>query len=328
MKLIVQIPCFNEEATLPSTIADIPKKIDGIDEIEILVIDDGSSDRTVQVARDLCVNHLVRNIRNVGLAHTFRRGLEASLAAGADIIVNTDGDNQYCGADIPKLIQPILEGRADIVVGDRQPSLITHFSPVKKFLQRLGSNVVTRMAGVPVPDAVSGFRALSREAAQLINIVTSFSYTTEMVIQAGKRGIAVQSVPVRTNPPTRDSRLFRGLLSFIRRSSVTIVRTYSMYKPMRVFFLIGAILSAIGTIPIIRFMYAYFSDGGDGHVQSLVIGSALVSMGFLSFMIGLLADLMSVNRQLLERALFRIQHLENQFQTGPRRIRAETDISL
>lgn len=319
MKLIVQIPCFNEESTLLETISDIPKRIDGIDEIEILVIDDGSTDRTAQVARDFGATYVIRNTRNVGLAHSFRRGLDACLAAGADIIVNTDGDNQYCGADIPKLIRPILDGRADIVVGDRQTSSVTHFSPTKKLLQFLGSGVVSRLAGIDIADAVSGFRALSREAAQMINIVTTFSYTTEMVIQAGKRGIAVTSVPVRTNPPTRPSRLFRGLFSFIRRSSVTIVRTYSMYKPMRVFFLIGALLSVVGAFPIVRFIYFYLEDGGDGHVQSLVIGSALLSMGFLSSMIGLLADLMSVNRQLLERTLFRVQLLESELKHRPKR---------
>ena len=303
MKLIIQIPCYNEEQTLPQTIADLPREIEGIDTIEWLIIDDGSSDRTLEVARELGVHHIVRNKKNMGLARTFRRGLEASLKLGADIIVNTDGDNQYFGGDIPKLVQPILEGRADLVIGDRQTDKIEHFSPLKKKLQWLGSGVVRKLAGVWVPDAVSGFRAFSREAAIRTNIVSPFSYTIETVIQAGKKDMAVESVPIRTNPKTRESRLFKSIPSFIGRQVSTIVRMYAMYQPMRVFFYIGTLLSALGLIPILRFLYFYFDTGGTGHVQSLILGGVLLMMGFIAYLAGLLADLISFNRQLIEMTL-------------------------
>ncbi len=310
MKLIIQIPCFNEEKTLPLTVADIPRKIDGIDEIELLIIDDGSSDRTIEVARELGVDHIVRNKINMGLARTFRRGLDACLHAGADIIVNTDGDNQYAGQDIPKLIRPILEERADIVIGDRQTDKIPHFSPFKKKLQRLGSAVVRKLAGVWVPDAVSGFRAFSREAALRTNIVSPFSYTIETVIQAGKKDMAVESIPVRTNPKTRESRLFKSMPAFIKRQLGTIIRMYAMYQPLRVFFYLGTALSVIGLIPIIRFLYFYFSTGGGGHLQSLVLGGVLLMMGFMSYLAGLVADLISFNRQLLEMNLEKVRKME------------------
>ncbi len=310
MKLIVQIPCYNEEKTLPQTVADIPRQIEGVDEMEILVIDDGSTDRTVEVARELGVDHIVRNKINMGLARTFRKGLDACLHLGADIIVNTDGDNQYAGADIPKLIQPILEGRAEMVIGDRQTSKIKHFSKVKKFLQWLGSGVVRKLAGVWVPDAVSGFRAFSREAAIKLNIVSSFSYTIETVIQAGKKDIAVTSVPVRTNPKTRESRLFTSIPKFIERQLSTIIRMYAMYQPMRVFFYIGTFLSVLGLIPIIRFIYFYFTTGGAGHIQSLVLGGVLLMMGFIAYLIGLVADLIGFNRQLIEMTLEKVRRME------------------
>ncbi len=310
MKLIVQIPCYNEEKTLPQTVADIPRQIEGVDEVEILVIDDGSTDRTVEVARELGVDHIVRNKINMGLARTFRKGLDACLHLGADIIVNTDGDNQYAGADIPKLIQPILEGRAEMVIGDRQTSKIKHFSKVKKFLQWLGSGVVRKLAGVWVPDAVSGFRAFSREAAIKLNIVSSFSYTIETVIQAGKKDIAVTSVPVRTNPKTRESRLFTSIPKFIERQLSTIIRMYAMYQPMRVFFYIGTFLSVLGLIPIIRFIYFYFTTGGAGHIQSLVLGGVLLMMGFIAYLIGLVADLIGFNRQLIEMTLEKVRRME------------------
>jgi glycosyltransferase involved in cell wall biosynthesis len=310
VKLIVQIPCFNEEQTLPETVADIPRHIDGIDEVEILVIDDGSRDRTVEIAREIGVDHIVRNKRNVGLARSFRKGLDACLVRGADIIVNTDGDNQYAGADIPKLVKPILERRADIVIGDRETHKIPHFSPVKKFLQYLGSGVVRRLAGIWVPDTVSGFRAFSREAAIRINIVSSFSYTIETVIQAGKRQLMVESVPISTNPKTRDSRLFKSVPHFIQNSLGTMVRMYAMYQPLRVFFYLGAAMSLLGILPIIRFLVFYFAGTGDGHIQSLLLGGVLLILGFVAFMIGLVADLISFNRQLLEMTLERVRRLE------------------
>jgi len=309
-KVIIQIPCFNEEQTLPITLADLPRHIDGVDTIETLIIDDGSTDRTVQVAQTCGVNHIVRNKRNMGLARSFRRGIDACLAAGADIIVNTDGDNQYAGADVAKLVAPILEHRADIVIGDRQTHLIEHFSPLKKLLQWVGSAIVRRLAGIAVPDTVSGFRAFSREAAIRLNIVSNFSYTIETVIQAGKRDMAVESVPVRTNGELRKSRLFKSTSDFIQRQVTTIVRMYAMYQPLKVFFYLGTLLSVLGVIPVIRFLVAYFTDGGAGNIQSLILGGVLLIMGFTAYVAGLVADLIAANRQLHEMALERIKRIE------------------
>lgn len=310
MKLIVQIPCYNEEHTLAETVAAIPRQVPGIDKVEILIIDDGSSDRTVEVAREIGVDHIVRNKRNLGLARTFRKGLEASVKAGADIIVNTDGDNQYEGADIPKLVEPILAGRADMVIGDRQTDKVAHFSKAKKFLQWFGSGVVRRLAGIWVPDTVSGFRAFSRDVAIQMNIVSPFSYTIETVIQAGKRDMTVESVAVRTNPKTRESRLFKSIPAFIQRQLSTIVRMYAMYQPLKVFFIIGTFLTVIGALPILRFLYFYAIGEGGGHLQSLVLGGVLVVMGFIAYLAGLVADLISFNRQLLEMTLERVKRLE------------------
>ena len=310
MKLIVQIPCHNEEQTLPQTVADIPYEIEGIDRVEILIVDDGCTDRTVEVAREIGVHHIVRNRTNMGLAGAFRTGLDACLHHGADIIVNTDGDNQYAGRDIPKLIRPILEGEADIVVGDRRPQTIAHFSNTKKWLQTVGSFVIRKFSRVDVPDAVSGFRAISRSAALQLNIVSSFSYTIEMLIQAGKKQIAVTSVPVATNPKTRESRLFKSIPRFLERSATTLMRMYAMYRPLRVFVLIGSMLSIMGLVPILRFVIFYFTDGGAGHVQSLVIGGALLIIGFMTFLIGLVADLIGHNRQLIEITLEKVRRLE------------------
>lgn len=310
MKLIVQIPCFNEEATLPETLADIPRQLDGIDMIEVLVIDDGSTDRTVEVARELGVQHIVCNRHNLGLAKTFRNGLDACLRAGADIVVNTDGDNQYCGADIAKLVAPIVAGKADLVIGDRQTASIAHFSPTKKFLQWFGSGVVRKLAGIKVPDAVSGFRAFSREAAISLNIVSNYSHTIETVIQAAKKRLAVQSVPVRTNGKTRESRLFKSIPDFILRQVTTILRMYAMYQPLRFFFFIGLILTLLGLIPMVRFLWFYLSGDTGGHVQSLLLGGVLLMMGFICFLAGLVADLISFNRQLQEMALERIRRME------------------
>jgi len=310
LKLIVQIPCYNEERTLAETIADIPRSIEGIDTVEILIVDDGSTDRTVAVARQSGADHIVRNKQNMGLARSFRNGLDVCLKLGADLIVNTDGDNQYVADDIPKLVRPILDGEADIVIGDRQTHQIPHFSPTKKFLQRLGSAVVRRLAGAQVRDTVSGFRAFSREAAIRLNIVSSFSYTVETVIQAGKRQLAVTSVPVRTNPRTRDSRLSKSIPHFIQHSLGTMVRMYAMYQPLRVFFYLGSLLIIVGLLPILRFIYYYAIGEGGGHVQSLILGGPLVMMGFLAYMVGLVADLISFNRQLLEMTLERTKRLE------------------
>lgn len=309
-KLIIQIPCYNEEETLPQTVADLPRAIDGIDVIETMIIDDGSADRTVAVAQEIGVDHIIRNKQNIGLARTFRRGLDEALRRGADIIVNTDGDNQYCGADIARLVQPILAGEAEVVVGDRQTETIDHFSPGKKRLQKLGSFVVRQLSGVRVPDAVSGFRAISREAALRLNIVSPFSYTIEMLIQVGRKHIPYSHVPVRTNAKTRESRLFSSIGKFIERSGTTMVRMYAMYQPLRVFTLIGGIMLIIGLLPIIRFVILYLMGQGSGMIQSLVIGGALLVIGFITLLMGLLADLVNYNRQLVEITLEKIRRLE------------------
>lgn len=306
----MQIPCHNEEEALPQTVADIPYEIEGIDRIEILIVDDGCTDRTVEVAREIGVHHIVRNRTKMGLAGAFRTGLDACLHHGADIIVNTDGDNQYAGRDIPKLIRPILDNSADIVVGDRQPHSIAHFSNTKKWLQTIGSYVIRKFSGIDVPDAVSGFRAISRSAALRMNIVSPFSYTIEMLIQAGKKRMAVTSVPVATNPKTRESRLFKSIPRFLERSVTTLMRMYVMYRPLRVFVLIGSALSIMGLVPILRFVGFYFVDGGAGHIQSLVIGGTLLIIGFVTFLIGLVADLIGHNRLLIEMMLEKVRRLE------------------
>lgn len=310
MKLIIQIPCFNEEHTLPETFADLPKEIDGITTIEYLIIDDGSTDRTVEVAKELGIHHIVRNKINLGLARTFRKGIDECLKLGADIIVNTDGDNQYYGPDIAKLVKPIIDDKAEIVVGDRQTSKISHFSFFKKILQKLGSATVRKLSGTNVPDTVSGFRAFSREAAIRLNIISPFSYTIETIIQAGKKHMAVTSVPIRTNPKTRDSRLFKSIPAFIERQLSSMIRMYLMYQPLRFFVYIGTIMSLIGLIPIIRFLIFYFQGDGEGHIQSLILGSIFLLMGFVTFVMAILADLMNFNRQLLENTLERVRKIE------------------
>ncbi|MGB8273749.1 MAG: glycosyltransferase family 2 protein [Alphaproteobacteria bacterium] len=310
MKLIVQIPCFNEEHSLPRTVADIPRRMAGVDAVEILVIDDGSTDRTSEVARGLGVDHIVRHTVNRGLARAFRTGLDACLSLGADIIVNTDADNQYAGHEIPNLIRPILEGRADIVVGDRQTQTVAHFSPLKRRLQRLGSFVVRHLSGVKVPDAVSGFRAISRRAAMRMNIVSGFSYTIEMLIQAGRERLAIDSVPIEINKTMRASRLFKSVPQFITRSVSTMIRAYAMYYPLRVFFFIGLGLVVIGLVPVLRFVYFYGIGQGEGHLQSLILGGALLVIGFVTFLIGLVADLIGFNRQLLEMTLEKVRRIE------------------
>ena len=270
MKLIVQIPCYNEEQTLPQTVADIPRRIEGVDEVEILIVDDGSTDRTVEVAERVGVDHIVRHKNNKGLARTFRTGIDACLSLGADVMVNTDGDNQYAGGDIPKLIQPILDGTADIVIGDRQTRKSAQFSAVKKRLQALGSFAVRNLSETHVPDAVSGFRAMSRDAALQMNIISPFSYTVEMLIQAGKKHLAVALVPIGTNPTTRESRLFKSIPKFIERSLTTMVRMYAMYQPLRVFFYIGIVLSLVGIAPVARFLYFYWVWVWYGKSRSLI----------------------------------------------------------
>jgi glycosyltransferase involved in cell wall biosynthesis len=320
MKLIVQIPCFNEEETLARTVADIPRGIYGIDAVEVLVIDDGSTDRTVEVARRAGVNHIVSHPNNRGLARSFRTGLDACLKLGADIIVNTDGDNQYAGSDIPRLIRPILEGCADIVIGDRQTAGLVHFSPMKKWLQAVASRFARAFSATDVPDAVSGFRAISREAALQLNVVSRFSYTIETLIQSGRCSLAIGSVPIRSQRTERASRLFKSIPRFIGLSAVTMVRTYAMYQPLRVFFHIGLFLSVVGLVPVLRFLYLFAIGQGVGHVQSLVLGGVLLVVGFMTFLIGLVADLISFNRQLLEMVLEKVRRME----AGERQRETET----
>mgnify|MGYP006289650465 CR=1 FL=1 len=310
MKLIVQIPCFNEEKTLPQTVKDIPRQVAGVDQVELLIVDDGSMDRTVEVAEALGVDHIVRHKKNKGLAIAFMTGLEACLKRGADIIVNTDGDNQYCGADIPKLIAPILENRADIVVGNRETDKIDHFGFIKKKLQKSGSWMVRRLSKTRVPDAVSGFRAFSRDAAMEINIVSRYSYTIETIIQAGNKFLSVQSVPVRTNPETRASRLFKSIPRFLFNQVNTMVRMYTMFKPLRVFFIIGCFFILAGLIPSGRFLIFYLAGEGGGHIQSLILAAVLLLIGIQVLTLGLIGDVISHNRKLIEETLLRVRRLE------------------
>jgi glycosyltransferase involved in cell wall biosynthesis len=311
-KLIIQIPCLNEAATLPATLADLPDAVPGIDVIETLVIDDGSRDGTSDVARACGVDHIVRLRRNKGLAAAFMAGIDASLKKGADFIVNTDADNQYAADDIARLLQPLLKGEADIVIGDRNIAGLEHMSPRKRRLQRLGSWVVRQVSNTTVPDTTSGFRAYTREAALRMTIVSEFSYTLESIIQAGKKRMAIAHVPVATNPRTRESRLFDSIFSYIKRSAATIVRIYAMYEPLKVFTYIGLTIFGVGFVVALRFLYLYLTEftGGARYIQSLIFSAVLMIVGFQVLLIGLLADVISANRKLLEDLLYRVRSLE------------------
>ena len=300
MKLIIQIPCYNEAETLEIALNDLPKKIDGIDEIEYLIINDGSKDNTVQVAKDWGVHYVVNFKKNKGLAKGFMAGIDACLRNGADIIVNTDADNQYNGEDIEKLVRPILEEKADIVIGERPIDDTEHFSPLKKKLQHFGSWTVRVASKTDIPDAPSGFRAYSRDAAMRLNVTNEYTYTLETIIQAGRNKIAMESVPVRTNPELRKSRLFSSMFGYVKRSMVTIVRSFMMYKPLRFFTLIGGIFLLIGLALGIRFLVYFCMGAGTGHIQSLILASTLSMMGFMTVIIGLQADVIAGNRKLLE----------------------------
>ncbi len=310
MKLIIQIPCLNEAETLPATLADIPRQIDGVDEIEVLVIDDGSTDETSNVATRQGVDHIVRFNRTRGLASAFRSGIDTALSLGADIIVNTDGDNQYPGSQIPNLIAPILERRADMVIGDREVQNVGHFSFTKKKLQALGSWVVRQVSGTQVPDTTSGFRAFSRDAAQRLNIVSEFTYTLETIIQAGKKRMAIHEVPI-TARITRPSRLISSTWNYVKQSAATIVRIYTMYEPLKIFSYIGAIFLAAGLFLSGRYLYFVWIGEGQGHVQSVVLAVALLIVSFMIFLIGFVADIMASVRRLLEEVLYRQRRLED-----------------
>jgi glycosyltransferase involved in cell wall biosynthesis len=309
-KLIIQIPCLNEAETLPETLRDLPTAIPGIDVIETLVVDDGSRDRTSEVARAHGVTHIVRLRRNKGLAAAFSAGIDGALALGADYIVNTDADNQYAGADIPKLLAPLIAGEADICIGDRNIQAIAHMPAGRKLLQRVGSWVVRQVSGTKVPDTTSGFRAYTREAALRMTIVSEFSYTLESIIQAGKRRMAIAHVEVGTNPRTRDSRLFSSVFSYIKQSSATIVRIYASYEPLKVFSYIGLAILAVGFVISLRFLYYYVTGSGMGKLQSLILSAVLMIIGFQVLLIGLVADLISGSRKILEDVHYRVRRLE------------------
>jgi len=310
-KLIIQIPCLNEAQTLPATLADLPKSIPGVDVVEVLVIDDGSRDGTSDVARACGVDHVVRLRRNKGLAAAFQAGIDACVKAGADFIVNTDADNQYAGADIPKLLAPLLRGEADICIGDRNIAELRHMSWRKRQLQALGSWVVRQVSGTTVPDTTSGFRAYTREAALRMTIVSEFSYTLESIIQAGKKRMAIAHVPVAVNPRTRESRLFDSVFSYIKKSGATIVRIYAMYEPLKVFTYLGLFILLIGFAGLARFFYFYLEGQAFRHFSSLVASGVIVTLGFVVLVIGLLADVISGNRKLLEDLVYRVRSLES-----------------
>ncbi|MBA2778990.1 glycosyltransferase family 2 protein [Billgrantia kenyensis] len=307
MKLIIQIPCYNEEETLAIALGALPREVPGFDTVEWLIIDDGSEDETIRVAQENGVDHIVRHTRNEGLAKGFMNGLDACLRLGADVIVNTDADNQYNAEDIPDLTRPITDGEADMVVGARPIATIEHFSPVKKLLQKLGSWVVRVASRTDIPDAPSGFRAMSRKAAQRMMVFNEYTYTLETIIQAGQKNMAITSVPVRVNEDLRPSRLFKSIPSYIRRSVVTIIRIFVVYRPFRFFGIIGATLFSIGFLIGLRFLWYYLNGEGEGHIQSLILAGVMLGAGFQTILVAFLADLLAANRKMLEDIRFRIR---------------------
>lgn len=310
MKLIIQIPCLNEAETLEIALNDLPKNIEGIDEIEYLIINDGSKDDTVEVAKKWGVHHVVSFKQNKGLAKGFMAGLDACLRNGADIIVNTDADNQYCGADIEKLVRPIVDGKADIVIGERPIDDTEHFSPLKKKLQHIGSWTVRIASKSDIPDAPSGFRAYSREAAMRLNVVNEYTYTLETIVQAGHEKFAMMAVPIRTNEELRESRLFSSMFGYIKKSMVTIVRSFMMYKPLRFFGLIGAFFFLVGLVLGIRYIVFMFTGGAGGHIQSLILASTLLMMGTMTGVIGLQADIIAANRKIMEDIQYHVRKID------------------
>lgn len=310
MKLIIQIPCLNEAETLEIALNDLPKHIDGIDEIEYLIINDGSVDNTVEVARNWGVHYIVSFKRNKGLAKGFMAGIDACLKHGADIIVNTDADNQYCGEDIEKLVRPILDGKADIVIGERPIDETEYFSPLKKKLQHFGSYIVRKASKTDIPDAPSGFRAFSREAAMHINVMNNYTYTLETIVQAGRSSWAITSVPIRTNGELRKSRLFHSMGAYVKRSMITIIRAYMMYRPLTFFSVLGLVPFTGGFLIGLRFLIYWLKGSGSGHIQSLIFASTLMLLGFMTFIVGLQADVIANNRKILEDIQYRIRKSE------------------
>ena len=328
MKLNIQIPCYNEAKTLPGTLRLLPRQIDGVDQVEVLVIDDGSCDGTAESARDSGADHVLTLPHHTGLAGAYAAGLDACLRLGADIIVNTDADNQYEAGDIPLLLGPILSGEAEMVVGDRGVATLQTFSPLKRRLQTIGSRVVSQAAQLSIPDATSGFRAMTREVALHTLVLSNYSYTLETLIQAGNRKVRIVSVPVRTNPPQRPSRLMRGTADYLRNSSITILRAYAMYRPLRVFFAIGGLLMLAGFVLFARFLILFLLRGGQtGNIQSLLLATVFFIIGFQTFIIGLVADLIAFNRKILEDILYRLRKTEVGQDAHPEEAQAQ-DISF
>lgn len=314
MKLIIQIPCYNEAETLEIALNDLPKHIDGIDEIEYLIINDGSKDNTVEVARNWGVHYVVNFKQNKGLAKGFMAGLDACLRNGADIIVNTDADNQYVGEDIEKLIRPILNGEADMVIGERPIDQTEHFSPLKKKLQHFGSWVVRKASKTDIPDAPSGFRAYSREAAMRMNVVNEYTYTLETIVQAGRNRMALTSVPIRTNGELRPSRLFSSMFGYVKKSMLTIIRAFMMYKPLKFFTTLGSIISLIGVGLGARFLVYFFAGAGTGHIQSLILASMMIILGVMTIIVGLQGDIIAANRKLLEDIQYHVRKIDYDMQ--------------
>jgi len=317
MKLIIQIPCWNEAEQLPATLGDLPRSVAGFEVVEWLVVDDGSTDGTIEVAKRHGVNHIVRLTNNKGLATAFQAGLDAALKLGADVIVNTDADNQYYGPDVARLVGPILEGRADMVVGDREVTGIEHFSPLKKSLQRLGSWVVRQASSTTVPDTTSGFRAYNREAAIGILVVSKFTYTLETIIQAGKLLVAIDHVPVRTNPKTRESRLFPSMGAYVRRNAVSIFRIYAQYEPLRIFWSLALVMGLASIAVWARFLVAYAEGSGKGHVQSLILGAVLFIAAVVLWALGVIGDLLAAQRVMTQRTFERVRRIELQLGVEP-----------
>lgn len=310
IKLVIQVPCYNEEETLPLVLESMPKKIKGIDEIELLIIDDGSKDKTIEVAKKFGVKHFVRHKKNMGLARSFHDGVNYALGMGADIVVNTDGDNQYPQERIGDLVQPILEGKAEIVIGDRQTAKIAHFSGFKKLMQRFGSWVVNKAAGTDLPDAASGFRAYSKESLMRINIVTSFSYCMETIIQAGNKRIPIESIAIETNPKTRESRLFKNIWQHMFKSGTAIIRSFVMYRPHFIFITLGTTLLALGLVPFIRYAIIYINGDRGSHIQSLLLGAVLIFASIIAYALAIISDIIRTNRTLLEDNLERTKRIQ------------------